>query len=748
MECHEAASWHLHDPLLLPFLSLAVVVLYRFFHLCTGLVREISGPRPGPELAVFFFRVLAAGFWLGASVHRQFHVVLTLATCSELVGFSLSYGFRWRGPPWAFSLLQPRLYDRCFQPTIGRLRALRSSAKSRPLPSPSWPRRSSRRLGKHSPSRWKVCFLLYLCSVDASALRIGLALGGQLTLTAIHLTRGVQLIAHGFHEGRPVFSTGTIPAAHSEADLSEVVPLGRSCNLLLPPSTRPRRQVAVFLGRPGEEPPLVPCPLTMLADERLHDRALLRRMLLNLGVTSEHPQCVQLQSPLPGLPSEQLLFLPSDLGWNDVIVPVDLRPLGGSICLVRGERSHTCGQMLAAALEVQGRFRALHGVLGRCCLGWFSLGSQPLILPSVDALQFAYGPEPGQVQPLFGTSLEPPFTLDTLMQVSAIQTGPPLELFSGFSANHAVLLTPNGLVYVEVPVFADSNTYRRLVSLQASPTARGGIMRLWHPLSSLPHVQFLEVHCSGTQVPCVLDFRPTGWRIVTTCVELPVTPARALEAAVDDGLDLPSEWPLTCRSGGFGILHKETAVAATQTLQGGAPFVLLFFPHVFTHDDDSSGHAVGGREAWDKSASTTHTLPLPLPGQAGATGNPAGPPVVELGPPASPPLQAASPYDIVADTSLDVRGADADVTLATSFARSGFPAGGLLCMVLGVRVSSRFFGLTCVLQVAYAMLTQSEPPSPRFVIESPKPALDSARLAPPSERINACRHIGTRAPWM
>ena len=96
------------------------------------------------------------------------------------------------------------------------------------------------------------------------------------------------------------------------------------------------------------------------------------------------------------------------------------------------------------------------------------------------------------------------------MQVSAVHAGPPIEVFSGFSANHAVLLTPNGLVYIEVPVFADSNTYRRLVSLQASPTAAGGIMRLWQPLPSLPHVQFLEVHCTGEQVPCVLDFRLPG----------------------------------------------------------------------------------------------------------------------------------------------------------------------------------------------------------------------------------------------
>ena len=54
------------------------------------------------------------------------------------------------------------------------------------------------------------------------------------------------------------------------------------------------------------------------------------------------------------------------------------------------------------------------------------------------------------------------------------------------------------LVYIEVPVFADSNTYRRLVTLQASPTAAGGIMRLWQPLPLLPHVQSPLYRGAGT----------------------------------------------------------------------------------------------------------------------------------------------------------------------------------------------------------------------------------------------------------
>ena len=309
--------------------------------------------------------------------------------------------------------------------------------------------------------------------------------------------------------------------------------------------------------------------------------------------------------------------------------------------------------------------------------------------------------------------------------------GPPVEVFSGFSANHAVLFTPNGLVYVEVPVFADANTYRRLVALQASPTAAGGIMRVWQPLPSLPRVQFLEIHCISPAVPCILDFRPTGWRIVTTCVDPPVTPLSALETAIDDGRDLPSYWPTTCRAGGFGILHKEIAVSATQPLPGGPPFVLLFFPHIFTHEEVSSDGAVGGYDTWDHSVREANTLPPMLPGQVGSS--PSMPPLqdwaqahVEVTPAASRPA-----YDIMEDATRaaepisNPRGPDSSSTRATRLGRF------LVGVLLGLSSSPRVGLWLCACQATLAMTTQSEPSSPRRVIESPKPALDAARLAPP-----------------
>ena len=231
-------------------------------------------------------------------------------------------------------------------------------------------------------------------------------------------------------------------------------------------------------------------------------------------------------------------------------------------------------------------------------------------------------------------------------------------------------------------------------------------------------------------LPCH-DFRPTGWRIVTTCVEPPVSPLRALENAIDDGRDLPSDWPVTCRAGGFGILHKEIAVSAAQPLPGGPPFVLLFFPHIFTHEDISSDGAVGGYETWDHSVRAEDTLPPLLPGQVGSS--PSMPSPQDWAPlPAGTPHSANSPaYDIVEDAthaagSLPAHPAS-DVS-GTGRIRLGRFIGGIL---LGLQPFCRGFMGFCLCQVALAMTTQSEPSSPRFVVDSPKPALDAARLAPP-----------------
>ena len=413
---HEDALWHLHAPLLPPFLSLCAAAVYRVVGLCTDFRRTSS--RLGPFLAALSLglRVLASGLWVCACIYHRPSLLGCLAILGELGALCLARisvrGWRpllaprayprliavvgawvfwlsaclrshlWPGLCLRFPLTQGRwpglllLLSRCLasgQVAGGRYFRRRGA---RPGPS-SRPARGQQHMQCYRPTTHsrKAILLLYLCCIDAHALSMLSGLGHSLVPMMFPGTAGVQLMAHGFHEGRPVFSTGSIPPAQAEHDLCEVVPLGRSCNLLLSPSSRPRRQLAVFFGRPAAEPPLLPCPITMLADERLHGPGLHLRIALNLGSDGVDAGVVQLQSPLPGLPAEQLLFLPPDIGWNTVVLPVDLRPLGGGVCLVRCERSDTCGQVLAAALEQQGRFRKVSSVVATS--GGFHLALSP-----------------------------------------------------------------------------------------------------------------------------------------------------------------------------------------------------------------------------------------------------------------------------------------------------------------------------------------------------------------------------------
>ena len=593
--------------------------------------------------------------------------------------------------------------------------------------------RSARRLDGHACGRlchpWKTVLLLYLVGVDARTLHVGCSLWHVGVFGGLRAASSFQLYAHGFHEGRPVFSTGPVPTTSREEDLCEVLPLGRPGNHLLTPSRRPRRQVAMFLGRSGGEPDLEPCPIIFSVDERLHGDCLHRRLLLSVGAGEHRFTAFSLHSALPGLPSEQLLFTPADLGWNSVRLPVDLRPVGGRISLLRCARDDTCSRLFAAAMDHQGIFRPAAGILGRCCWGWFSLASQPLLAPGVDTLQFLPGPDPHGLQPLFGTTLEPPVSLQTNMQVSTLPSPPPHEIFQGFSANHAVLITPNGLVYVEVPVFADAATYRRLVSLQADPPSGGGIMRLWQPLPLLPHVQFLEIHCTAAQVPCVLDFRPMGWRIMTVCAEQPVTACSALQAAFDSGADIPEAWIEDCLASRIGVLHKERAVRPSAPLLGGPPFVLLFFPHIFVADESSSDRNVGGGEV----PQAEHTVLPPLGGEAG--GRTPTPAHVDPDPaePDSLPstIAAGARYEVVPD--------DDDTKVPAPDPSAGSPRSQcrwiwLLLLLTGSDLlpGSRFSLCLQAIALVDAVQVHSAPASPREVVLAPAAALDSARLATPS----------------
>ncbi|CAE7740616.1 unnamed protein product [Symbiodinium sp. CCMP2592] len=593
-------------------------------------------------------------------------------------------------------------------------------------------------------------FLGYLSVVDGSTLHLGVLLAASCS----RFPEAVQLHAHGFHEGRPVLSTGPVLPTPSVDAMCEVYPVGRTGNLLLPRTDRNRRHLAVFVGTPPGAPVLEPCPVPFLVDEWLHGPLLHARLSASLGFMANTFSVCPIRGVLPGLPGEQLLLSPVTCTWRQVWLPVDLRQLGGRVCMLLCSRDSTCRSIAQLAMTAQEVRADLDRLLARCQWGWLTLTSQPLFLQDVDTLQFQIGPAPESLQGPVGASLDPPISLFSAMQVSlpTYPTGP--EVFHGRSHNQAVLITPNGLVYVEAPVFADAATFRRIVATQASPHATGGTMRIWQPLPSLPLVQFLEVHCIGDEVPCILDFRPVGWRLTTVCVVPPVTAVAAIGAASRRERNcIPLEWVEQCSRGGFGLLHRELVVLPDQVLTGNFPLVLMFFPHVFRQDSSSSSEEqVGGWDEPDASGATDtvismqHTL-LPSPARSQtATAMPACTgisPAAFLDPPAALLETPAPQADATPGSAFDDDPAPSHARprrLCFSSLLLVLAHGGALSMPCCARsyilIALLGFVPSCTVHL------HSEPASPREVVVSAARATDRRVAAP------ASIHASLQAVWL
>ncbi|CAE7504742.1 unnamed protein product [Symbiodinium sp. CCMP2592] len=594
--------------------------------------------------------------------------------------------------------------------------------------------------GRHSNPRYTALtfFLLYLSLVDGASLRTATQLG-SLGLALCRPVASVQLHVHGFHENRPVISTGPVLPTPSVEVMCHVYPVGRAGNSMLSRSDRHRRSLAVFVGQPPGSPVLEPCPLLFMADEWMHGPLLWGQIAAALGFRDDVFSVTTLQSPLPGLPGEQLLMTPRSLPWRYAWLPVDLRAVGGRICMLMCVRDSSCQAIAQLAITAQELQLRVDGLLGRCHWGWLTLSSQPLFLQGVDALQFASGPGPESLQAPLGASLDPPLSLLSAMQVSLPSGQAGADIFQGYSNNQAILITPNGLVYVEVPVFADAATFRRIVSFRASPTARGGVMRIWQPLPSLPLVQFLEIHCHSDEVPCILDFRPLGWRIVTACVRPPITALRMLDEAIrrNNG-GIPADWLDQCADGRFGLLHRESIVLPDQLLHGNLPVVVMFFPHIFRQDSSSSSEQqVGGRpppsgEDVDGPVSS-HTLFLPT-ATSGVTPDVfLGTEGVGLNPPGE-------------DLSFVPEGGAGTSASCTSMQTPTLLLGTLLSTLHSFAVVDlKGLPLALLLFVAFrpstAVQVHSAPGSPRQVLQGASLARDRDLAAPP------LAHVDLQGMW-
>ncbi|CAE7195868.1 unnamed protein product [Symbiodinium sp. CCMP2592] len=393
---------------------------------------------------VFYPQVLLALSWALHQWHRAYELVLTSAwvICLKVAVFRM-----------------PSVVCGAGGPSAGlKIQGARYRAKVRPC--------------RSSGPRLKVTILLlYLSVADGATLHLGAAV---VSSWCLRFPTAVQLHAHGFHEGLPVLSTGPVLPTPTAEEMCEVYPVGRTGNLLLPRTDRSRRHIAVFVGTPPGAPILEPCPVPFLVDEWLHGPLLHARLAATLGFPAGVFSASAIRGVLPGLPSEQLLLTPATCSWRQVWLPVDLRPLGGRLCMLMCPRDSTCRAIAVLALAAQTMQTEVDLLLAKCSWGWLTLMSQPLFLQDVDTLQFQIGPAADVLQGPVGSSLDPPLSLFSAMQVSLPTAPSAHEAFPGHSHNQAVLITPNGLVYVEAPVFADAATFRRIVSTRASSSASGG----------------------------------------------------------------------------------------------------------------------------------------------------------------------------------------------------------------------------------------------------------------------------------
>ncbi|CAE7362809.1 PTAC2 [Symbiodinium sp. CCMP2592] len=338
----------------------------------------------------------------------------------------------------------------------------------------------------------------------------------------------------GQHRGQPVFSTGSVPATTELADLAHVRfvegPVIRNENLCRPAYLR---DIGVFT-------PASPLRLYLLhADDRAHGHLLFLQVCEALGVQASAWHWHRIVETLPSLPPEQYVLLPNSMPWHRVLMPVDLRPLGGIVSLVVTERNQPCGNIVADAAAQQQLSIAEQDFLCRTCGAWFVPQAYTSMLPRGDTLQaWPVQRDRASARTEHGGSLSPRLSLEDVFSTSLSLPSPVDLAFHEENGANAVVLYTQGLHYTFAPVYADHLSIRSTVmgSFMHEVTSGGlefsHFARILPPLDRLPAIQFVAMQCTVGQFPGVIDFRPLGGGLVVGAMARDSPPATRLKDAV------------------------------------------------------------------------------------------------------------------------------------------------------------------------------------------------------------------------
>ena len=345
--------------------------------------------------------------------------------------------------------------------------------------------------------------------------------------------------------------------------------------------TRPACLRDICVYRPDE----LPLPQVLVADVRLFGPLLGTWICRAFGLQDSEWSCRRLAEALPSFPSEQYVLTPRHHPWHRSYIPVDLRPLGGPVVLCDAIRAQPCGDIALQALA--GRSTPLTGgLVCRCSQGWFLPSAYLSLLPYGDAFQVWPAQHINvELQPVAQDSLPRPPTLEDRFASSIDRTSVAEVAFHEASGSNAVILSNNGLVYAEVPTFADYRVIRT-AALQAyashDPDALGALhfARIMPPLDGLPAIQFAAVHCAGTDEPSVVDMRAVGGNLVALSVPANALPFHRITAAIREAGDPDPRHPLHSRiqMGQILVLNRERPIDAFSQLTGAFPRALVLVP--------------------------------------------------------------------------------------------------------------------------------------------------------------------------
>eukprot|EP00439_Symbiodinium_sp_Y106_P036772 s7457_g4.t1 len=210
-----------------------------------------------------------------------------------------------------------------------------------------------------------------------------------------------------------------------------------------------------------------------------------------------------------------------------MLVPVDLRLLGGRISLVNARRNQPCEEIVQAAADQQRLAVSCAQILCRLANSWFVPSARALLLPQGDALQI--WPSERLTRPTFPNrpgSLSPRLSLEDVFSTSLSLSGPSEVAFHQSSSANAVVLYPHGLYYAYVPSFADQVAIRSAVMGGFMSDSAGG---------AEPFSHFDRQH-PATAVQCCyeLSSRPLGGGLAVVAVSPSASPEDRLRAAVVD----------------------------------------------------------------------------------------------------------------------------------------------------------------------------------------------------------------------